>query len=39
VKQNRQAAGQGDPGQGQAAQGSGQTVRNQKPVGTSNKLD
>ena len=39
VKQSRQAAGQGAPGQGQAPQGSGQTVRNQKPVGTSNKLD
>src|SRR5713226_8858933 len=32
TKQNRQAAGQG-------AQGSGQPPRNQKPVGTSNKID
>src|SRR5467141_1772871 len=32
AKQNRQAAGQG-------ASGPGQTVRNQKPAGTSNKID
>ena len=40
AKQNRQAAGQGAPGTGQAPQDSGQeAVRNQKPVGTSNKVD
>jgi len=39
AKQSRQAAGQGASGPGQGPQGSGQAGRNQKPAGTSNKID